>query len=81
MSKFKAGDVVSFGGSNGVGTVLLVNGDSLMVDVGVGKGHDGVVRWTRALGWRVDGKQRCWFVDARECSMVRPKVVFKGNIK
>lgn len=80
MTQFKIGDVVSFPGSGGLGTVLLINGDALMVDVGVGKGHDGSVRWTRELGWR-DDKMRCWFVRATECTLVKSKAVFKGNIK
>lgn len=80
MDKFKVGDTVSFPDNRGTGTVLLINGTSLMVDVGVGNGHDGDIRWTRALGWR-DDKLRCWFVTAPECTMVKAKVVFKGNIK
>lgn len=80
MTKFKIGDIVSFPGGKGTGTVLLTRGNSMMVDVGVGNGHDGSVGWTRELGWR-DDKFRCWFVSALECTMVKPKVVFKGNIK
>lgn len=80
MTQFKIGDIVSFPGPFGSGTILLINGNALMVDVGVGKGHDGRVRWTRELGWD-DDENRCWFVSATECAMVKPKVVFKGNIK
>ncbi len=80
MAKFKIGDIVSFPGGVGLGTILLINGNALMVDVGVGRGHDGTVEWTRKLGWS-DDKMRCWFVSAPECTLVKPKVVFKGNIK
>ena len=82
MCKFKIGDIVSFKHfRGGIGEVLLVNeGGSLIVDVGDGNGHDGIVPWSQALGWD-DDRLRCWFVPPSACTLVKSKVVFKGNIK
>ena len=82
MKTFKVGDIVSFQHhSKGTGEVLLVSeGGSLIVDVGDGNGHDGVVAWSKALGWN-DDRRRSWFVQAHSCTLVKSKVVFKGNIK
>lgn len=82
MTKFKIGDIVSFPHHRkGIGEVLLVNEyGSLIVDVGDGNGHDGVVSWSQALGWN-DDRLRSWFVLSSACTLVKSKVVFKGNIK
>lgn len=82
MTQFKIGDVVSFPHHRkGVGEVLLVSeGGSLIVDVGDGNGHDGVAFWSQALGWH-DDRLRSWFVSSNSCTLVKPKIVFKGNIK
>lgn len=80
MGGFKIGDIVSFPGVKGLGIVLLIKGNELLVDVGVGNGHNGDVPWTRGLGWR-DDKLRCWFVGALQCTLVKSKVVFRGNVK
>lgn len=81
MAKFKVGDVVSFPDRAGVGTISLVGDVMLMVDVGLGNGHDGVVGWTERLGWVNDGSLSYWFVPKSSCKMVKQKVSFKGNIK
>lgn len=82
MAKFKIGDIVSFPNHRkGVGEVLLVSeGGGLIVDVGDGNGHDGIVPWSQALGW-YDDRLRSWFVSSHSCELVKSKVVFKGNIK
>ena len=81
---FKVGDIVQF--SDGlhkltVCEVLLVGPTSLLVRIGRGKGHDGFVNWTAALGWQRDETHSCWFVGEGFATIVKSKPSFKGNIK
>lgn len=79
---FKVGDTVQFnGGLHKSGEVLLVGHTNLLVRVGRGKGHDGLVNWTEALGWQRDGTHSCWLVGKKFATIVKSKPSFKGNIK
>lgn len=76
----KVGDIVQFNGSRH-GEVLLIGDGGLLVRVGLGKGHDGLVGWTEALGWQSDETSSCWFVSKKSATVVKSKSSFKGNIK
>lgn len=79
---FKAGDTVQFnGGPHKSGEVLLVGPVNLLVRVELGKGHDGLLGWTEALGWKSDETCSCWFVGKKYATVVKSKPSFKGNIK
>lgn len=79
---FKVGDIVQFkGGPHKVGEVLLVGDGRLLVRVELGRGHDGLVGWTEALGWQRDETYSCWFVGKGFATIVKSKPSFKGNIK
>ncbi len=82
MGKFKIGDIVSFPlHRKGIGKVLLVSEcGRLIVDVGDGYGHNGDSPWAQALGWH-DDRLRSWFASSNSCTLVKPKIAFKGNIK
>ena len=78
---FKVGDMVQFGPDGHPGKVLLVSDNSLLLRVGQGTGHDGLVAWTEALGWQRDETHSCWFVGKKFATVVKSKPSFKGNIK
>lgn len=79
---FKVGDTVSFDhGVNSSGRILLIGENSLLVRVGIGKGHDGLNLWTEALGWERDKNCSCWFVGRSDATVVKGKPSFKGNVK
>ena len=79
---FKAGDIAKFNDyRHKYGEVLLIGDDSLLVRVELGKGHDGLVGWTEALGWQMDETYSCWFVSKKSATVVKRKTSFKGNIK
>lgn len=79
---FKASDTVQFDSSlHKSGEVLLVGDYSLLVRVGRGQGHDGLVGWTEGLGWQRDETRSCWFVPKRFATVVKSKPSFKGNAK
>ena len=79
---FKVGDIVQFNdGSHKAGEVLLVSDGKLLVRVGLGKGHNGLIGWTEALGWQRDKTHSCWFVNKGSATVVKSKPSFKGNIK
>lgn len=79
---FKVGDRIQFkDGLHKEGEVLLVGDDILLVRVERGGGHDGLVFWTQALGWKRDETCSCWFVRMAEASVVKSKPSFKGNIR
>lgn len=79
---FKAGDRVQFkDGLHKEGEVLLVGDNSLLLRVEQGTGHDGLVAWTEALGWKRDETHSCWFVGEKFATVVKSKPFFKGNIK
>ena len=79
---FKVGDTVQFeNGRINSGEVLLIGDGSLLLRVGYGTGHDGLVDWTEALGWQRDWTYSCWFVEKGSATIVKSKPSFKGNIK
>ena len=79
---FKVGDKVQFkDGSKEYGEVLLVSGASLLVRVKQGTGHDGLIGWTKDLGWQRDETFSCWFVWGGGANIVKSRPTFKGNIK
>lgn len=79
---FKVGDIIQFkDGFHKEGKVLLVGTNKLLVHVGRGKGHDGLVIWTQALGWKRDETDSCWFVSMQGATVIKSKHSFKGNIK
>ena len=79
---FKVGDIVQFkDGLHKGGEVLLVGDDRLLVRVELGGGHDGLVFWTQALGWKRDETCSCWFVRGKDATVVKSKPSFKGNIR
>ena len=79
---FKVGDIVQFNDSSHKAVeVLLVSDGKLLVRVGLGKGHDGLIGWTEALGWQRDETGSCWFVSSMFATVVKSKPSFKGNIK
>ena len=79
---FKAGDKVQFKDHrHESGEVLLVGPASLLVRVKQGTGHDGLVGWTKALGWQRDETGSCWFVPSMFATVVKSRPTFKGNAK
>jgi len=79
---FKVGDIVQFNnGPHKAGEVLLFSGGMLLVRVGLGKGHGGLIGWTEALGWQRDETHSCWFVNKGSATVVKSRPTFKGNAK
>ena len=79
---FKVGDRVQFKAVlHKEGEVLLVGDGRLLVRVERGRGHDGLIFWTQALGWKRDETYSCWFVHMAGAAVVKSKPSFKGNIK
>lgn len=78
---FKVGDTVQCGPDHNSGEVLLVGDNRLLVRVERGTGHDGLVGWTKDLGWQRDETHSCWFVSKKSATVVKSKPSFKGNIK
>lgn len=79
---FKVGDIVQFeSGVHKSGEVLLVGPFGLLVRIERGKGHDGLISLTEALGWQRDETHSCWFVCKKSATVVKSKPSFKGNIK